>query len=479
MEEPGEQESYFAEEALVGNHFLLESVSDYGGQALTSRLGVDRRIPDEEVFGMMFETPEDQFATSEIWGLDPEGFEGDILDIVFSDSFQNLRGKAQHGPITHFINRLPVSRFEHSVDCFFLLRSLGAKSDVEIGPGLQIYTMGHDMGQGGFSHTSEDVIGGGHEVHEERAREVLKAEGLWKGEDEGGILDRYGEIFSDNYRLMDASKPDLSIDRLAYILKDGSRLKGPEAFFYDNLTGNLPGEEPEEDSFEWLAVKEILDATEIHEEGDERYLVMTDPEVAGELAELYMDLEERVYFNPGYNAFNRGFADSMRIALHNGHMDAGDLFSLPDRELVNFIGEDPEAREHLEKVFENFLYEDGLEVTEEDADFTIELRRDVLDPKVREGEESFEDMERASQYDEDLRQRKDEHTELDGREVGFNVIGWDYPVVEPYSLEGEIPVKEYRVSRISEPGTENRAGFWRELKERYSEEDRKAAQAKI
>lgn len=51
--------------------------------------------------------------------------------------------------------------------------------------------------------------------------------------------------------------------------------------------------------------------------------------------------------------------------------------------------------------------------------------------------------------------------------------------LDPDSFEGEIPVKKYTVSRISEPGIRIRKDFWRELRERYSEEDRKATQAKI
>jgi hypothetical protein len=481
---PGEElenepDSYFTEAGIVGDHFLFDYLSDWRAKTKISRDNPwSERKEASEVFGRFFDDPENNFAADpDIWELDQESFEGDILDIIFTDSFQNLRGKAQHGPVTHFMNRLPVSRFEHSIDSLFLLRALGVKSDVEIEPGLQIYALDHDGGQGAFSHTSEDVIGGDHEVHEERAREVLKAEGLWgkEGEHEEGIVDKYGDIFSNDYPVMDASKPDLSIDRLAYILKDASRLKGSEAFFYDNLTGNLPGREPREDSFEWTSIGEILEATEIQEEGDERYLVMTDPEAAGKVAEIYMDLEEKAYFHPGYNAFNRGFSDAARIALNRGEIDVGDLFSLPDIELMERLGHDPVARNHLDKVFEHFIYGEGLEHVEEGGDITVGLRRDVVDPRIREYEDQdLSDMDRASEYDKGLKARMKEHERLDGRELEFNVINWDYPDVEPYTVDGAIDAKRYQVPRIVEPGTQKSPVYWRRIREKYREEDKKA-----
>ncbi|MEF8880225.1 MAG: hypothetical protein V5A72_00140, partial [Candidatus Nanohaloarchaea archaeon] len=74
----------------------------------------------------------------------------------------------------------------------------------------------------------------------------------------------------EEYPLMDAEKPDISIDRLTYILKDAAKLKQSDWSFYGDLMDGLPGRGPEEDSFRWNDIGDILEATEIQEEYGEK-----------------------------------------------------------------------------------------------------------------------------------------------------------------------------------------------------------------
>ncbi|MEF8880226.1 MAG: hypothetical protein V5A72_00145 [Candidatus Nanohaloarchaea archaeon] len=207
---------------------------------------------------------------------------------------------------------------------------------------------------------------------------------------------------------------------------------------------------------------------------------MTEDEAGVKVAGLYMNLEERMYFQPGYDAFNKGFLDAARIALHQGSLKASELFSLPDREAVNQIAENDEAREHLNKVFEHFVYEDGLEEVEENPDLTVQLRRDVVDPKIRDyTDQNLDEMDRASSKLDKLAQKMKSHRSKDGRTIGFNVIGWDYPEIEGYDVEGEIPAQSIHIPRISEPGTPFADDYWSNIHERYRKEDRKSYMQKI
>ncbi|MFB6241897.1 MAG: HD domain-containing protein [Candidatus Nanosalina sp.] len=470
---PDEVESYWAEEALVGTHFLTGQFSGTGNISyFPSRKGILGRADLEEAVERIdLESP---FDKPEIWSFSPEGLDGDLLDVIFSDSFQNLRGKSQHGPISHFINRKAVSRFEHSIDALFLLRCLGTKTGAEIEPVLELKTLIHDIGHGAGSHWAEDVIGGSYEEHEERVKEVLEAEGLWER------LERnYGNFLDKEYRLLDASKPDLSVDRLAYLLKDEWRLRGIEWTYLTEQTDQLPGEKPEENSAEWSRIGKILESTEIHEEkrsGEKmQELVMTSEEAAKNLAEIYMDLEEKVYFNPGYDAFNQGFADAARIALHNNSISEAEIFALPDREAINTIAEeDEDARQHLDRVFQHFIYGEGLEETDEEPDIVVNQRADVLDPKIREYTgQKIGEMDRVSEKSSELQEKISKHLQLDGEEIGYRVKGWDYPEIPEYELEGNTAVETPSVPRIGQALTNVRPlnDYWSRMKDEYREKD--------
>ncbi len=408
------------------DHFLGQYASEISiTQDFASRKGIEDRWSHEEAFDQSY-IPE-PYDTPDIWGFSPEDVDGDILDIVFSDSFQNLRGKSQQGIVSSFINRFGTSRFEHSVDALFLLRMLASRSSVDIEPALELRTISHDIGHGAGSHWSEMVMGDDYSIHDKRARKVLEAEGLW-----GRIEQRYGDIFEQKYPLLEASKPDLSIDRLAYILKDAWKLKGPEGFYPEDpirQNGNKI-----EDVVDWKDVELILDDIEIHtelrNEGKQQELVFTGEEAAEELVYLYRDLEEKVYFNPEYDLVNQVFADAAVMALNDHDISVEELFALPDSHAMNLIAGNSRARNHMDEMFDRL--KNGYEAvrTGDDPDIQVELRRDTINPKIRDRpDQRLEDMRRSSEISH-VEGDIEEYRERDGEVIAYSFLNWDYPDVQ-------------------------------------------------
>ena len=93
---------------------------------------------------------------------DPE-----ILDLVACETFQRLRGIHQAGPSALPFPFKDVTRFEHSLGVFVLLRLLGAPLREQIAGLL------HDVSHTAFSHAVDFVVTSHEQDHHERLKPIM------------------------------------------------------------------------------------------------------------------------------------------------------------------------------------------------------------------------------------------------------------------------------------------------------------------
>ena len=157
-----------------------------------------------------------------------------INALITRPTFQRLRGIRQAGPSAITYPFKNVSRFEHCLGVFQLLRRLGAD------PKEQVAGLLHDISHTAFSHAVDFVFDSEHQDH----HEGLKPEFL-KRPDMASALADLGycpeDFFDDSvFPLLERSLPWLCADRLDYFFRDSlaCRVTTPDlvARFLDHLT---------------------------------------------------------------------------------------------------------------------------------------------------------------------------------------------------------------------------------------------------
>lgn len=157
-----------------------------------------------------------------------------IIELINSKALQRLKGIQQHGGWKYILPDDPVTRLDHCIGVFHLLRHFGTSLE-EQAAGLI-----HDVPHTAFSHVIDYVYGQRetmehHEsLHEKvvmnsELPEILKSHGM----NVEGMLDH------QNFPLLEKSIPNLCCDRLDYFFRDavyfGVCTKGDVNAFLANL----------------------------------------------------------------------------------------------------------------------------------------------------------------------------------------------------------------------------------------------------
>ncbi|CAI7666116.1 unnamed protein product [Penicillium crustosum] len=137
-----------------------------------------------------------------------------LIELLQSTEVQRLQGICQHG-VTGFLGLTPpVTRLEHSVGAFILVRRVGATIEEQVAALL------HDISHTTLSHVIDHALskpgeGSYHEVHKTRYLEMTRLP---------DILARYGinqNVFEEElFPLVEMPSPQLCADRLDYALRD-------------------------------------------------------------------------------------------------------------------------------------------------------------------------------------------------------------------------------------------------------------------
>lgn len=137
-----------------------------------------------------------------------------ILALIARPTFQRLRGIRQAGPSALAFPFKTVTRYEHSLGVYLLLKRLGARREEQVAGLL------HDISHTAFSHAVDFLF----DSEEQDHHEGLKAEFLGRPDMAAAVraLDVEPSLFHDDehFRLLERPLPWLCADRLDYFFRD-------------------------------------------------------------------------------------------------------------------------------------------------------------------------------------------------------------------------------------------------------------------
>jgi hypothetical protein len=218
-----------------------------------------------------------------------------ILDLIGCDTFQRLRGIHQAGPSALPFPFKNVTRFEHSLGVFVLLRLLGAP------PREQIAGLLHDVSHTAFSHAVDFVVTSHEQDHHERLKPMILGR-----DDLAAAIARLGyspaDFFDDSiYPLLEQPLPWLCADRLDYFLRDGSACGVVQPDFVARILGCL----------------RVVDGK----------LALGKVEVAREAVGLFETMNSRWWAGPVEAYIYNEFADALREGMRTGVLSFDDLMA--------------------------------------------------------------------------------------------------------------------------------------------------------
>ena len=217
-----------------------------------------------------------------------------VLAIIAGPTFQRLKGVRQAGPSAFAFPFKTVSRFEHSLGVFLLLRRLGASEREQVAGLL------HDISHTAFSHAVDFVFSSEHQDHHEELKPVfLGRPDIVKALSALGFAPP--EFYDDSvYPLLERPLPGLCADRLDYFLRDSiaCRVTTPRV------------------AARVLAHLTVMDRT----------IVFTDAEVARETTALFAAMNRDWWASTTESFIYNEFADALREGFRLGALSETDLY---------------------------------------------------------------------------------------------------------------------------------------------------------
>lgn len=267
-----------------------------------------------------------------------------VLEIIKTKAFQRLKGIKQLGILAYLYPQHKITRYEHCIGTYLLLKMYSASRKEQIAGLL------HDLSHTALSHVADYVIFGSgiKSYHEKLHKQILVNSEI------AAILIRYGfkveEFFDDSkFKLLEQPLPGLCADRIDYFLRDYLEMGMDFRRFLKNIKVR---------NGKW---------------------VFDDENSALHFAMGYKALNELIWENPYKNSLYVVTADIIRKALKAGVVTKDD-FLKTDSELIAQIKNSGNAE--LKKHF-SYLKEYSLESGEcEEYSFKILLQAKYLDPIV-------------------------------------------------------------------------------------------------
>jgi len=219
----------------------------------------------------------------------------DILALIRCRTFQRLKGIRQAGPSAFAFPFKTVTRYEHSLGVFLLLRTLGADLREQVAGLL------HDISHTAFSHAVDFLFASEEQNHHEQIKhEFLHREDIVAALSPLGFVP---EDFADDtvYPLLEQSIPRLCADRLDYFFRDGLACGVLTVEEVDGIRSRLA----------------VVDRT----------IVLTDRAAARLAAERYAVMNRDWWAGPTEAFIYNEFADALREAFRIGVLHEDDLLA--------------------------------------------------------------------------------------------------------------------------------------------------------
>jgi uncharacterized protein len=223
-----------------------------------------------------------------------------IIGLVECATFQRLKGIRQAGPSALTFPFKDVTRFEHCLGVYYLLRTLGAPRREQVAGLL------HDISHTAFSHAVDFVFSSREQDHHEQLKPLMLDR-----PDIAQALDRLGfspgDFYDDSiYPLLEQPIPWLCADRLDYFLRDGLACNVVEPEFVKRVMGCVTVVDSR------IALREVA--------------------IAREAVALFETMNRNWWSGPVEAYIYNEFADALREGLRLGVLSLDDLMT--DDELV-------------------------------------------------------------------------------------------------------------------------------------------------
>ena len=218
-----------------------------------------------------------------------------ILDLIGCATFQRLKGIRQAGPSALTFPFKEVTRFEHSLGVFILLRRLKAPRRE------QVAGLVHDISHTAFSHAVDFIYTSQEQDHHEKLKPLMLDRA-----DLALAIARLGfsprEFYDDSiYPMLEQPIPLLCADRLDYFLRDGLTCGVVTSDFVERI----------------LSCVTTVDSI----------IVLTDIDVAREAVVLFERMNRVWWAGPIEAYVYNEFADALREGMELGVLQLDDLMT--------------------------------------------------------------------------------------------------------------------------------------------------------
>lgn len=280
-----------------------------------------------------------------------------LVELLQSAEVQRLQGICQHG-VTGFLGLTPwVTRLEHSVGAFILVRRVGGMIEEQVAALL------HDISHTTLSHVIDHALSkpgeeSYHEIHKTRYLETSRLP---------DILSRHGinqKVFEEErFPLVEMPSPQLCADRLDYALRDTVSF------------GKLAMEDARRVVGSLKAFPSAI--------ATRRLLVLDNPQVALILSRAYIATDKDVWSSPAHIDIYQRTGRVIRELVEAGSVDDRILWQVSDAEFWTLLRQaaNPEQLRAIKRLEDEGIPEDnGLRLQQ-----GAKIR--TLDPDVWQGGE--------------------------------------------------------------------------------------------
>ena len=265
--------------------------------------------------------------------------------IIENTALQRLKHVHQNGAAFLVNKRMQTSRYDHSLGVAALLKQFDCEEN-EVVAGLV-----HDVSHTAFSHLADQLFERKDQTYHEDFHETFVTEhGLDTLVEKQGYDPAY--IFDeDNFTVLERDRPDICADRLDYMLRDLYTYGLLQPHHAESIIENLS----------------VVDGI----------IVADDIETARTVAERFIQLNEKVFFDPMHEAANLLLKEILQEAMDKDILSAEDLFETDEHVLEVIKQSDLAPR--LETINQDMTVEQ-----DPDGEYTMYRKHRYVDPPVEE-----------------------------------------------------------------------------------------------
>ena len=271
-----------------------------------------------------------------------------IKDLMNTKPFQRLKDINQYGGVNFvFPDKYQVTRFEHSIGVWHVLKTVGADFETQIAGLL------HDIGHTAFSHMYDMALSSLNENHHERVQEKLV--GWAEIED---ILEKNSIKLKnvDEYVLIKRPLPDIGADRFDYAIRDYVTATDEKAEFADKALSDISK--------------------------DDEGLFFNNLEIARTFAEIGNKSQWLVVHEPTVAAVYQSLIEMIRLGLKNGWLKEDDFLQTDEYVFNKIKSNAANIPEKYLKIFTN-KYTVKEVAAKEDSDIEFKkLKSRFFNPQV-------------------------------------------------------------------------------------------------